>query len=160
MADEWISRTRPGAFQDPSFGTEDGWYAVIHFTMLFCTLANTVAVLVPVHDLEVGHGVGGGLNTFTAIGIAVYGFWIACFMSLKRWTIAVLPIVAWLVLLVDVAELIASVVPVEWILPRGERPISPAARIFAAVSAGLAVLALWRMRSQRFRAYNRAARTR
>lgn len=158
MADEWISKTRPGAFQDPSFGTNgDGWYAVIQFTMLFCTLTNEVAVLIPVHALEVGHSVGGGLNAFTAIGLVGYGVWTVCFMSLRRWTIAISPVMAWLMLVAGVGVLGISLLPHAHVLPGDKAPVSLVAQIFASLSIGLAAFALGRMRSPRFRAYNKAA---
>ena len=157
MTDDWLTRNRPGAFQDPSFGHKDGWFLAIQMAMLFATITSALAVLPP---LSHAASIGGGLSRNAAIGVLVYGFWLFGLMGFKRWAIRALPAIACLLL---AGGLLIAAIPLVLpppLLPGDAPPIAWFSRIAGLTSATLSALALWRMRTPVFKAYHAAAQGR
>ena len=151
MADEWLTKNRPGAFQHASFGKSDGWFLAIQMAMLFATITSALAVLPPLsHHAP---GVGGGLTRASAIGVLVYGFWLFGLMGFKRWAIRALPAVAWVLLVAGLFVLAMPVFLGSPLLPGDPPAIGWFSRAAGLVSAVLSAIALWRMRGPMFREY-------
>ena len=151
MADDWLTKNRPGAFQHASFGKRDGWFLAIQMAMLFATIASALAVLPPLSRQAAG--VGGGLTRSSAIGVLGYGFWLFGLMGFKRWAIRWLPAIGWLLLaagfLVFAVPLFATVP----LLPGDPPLVGWFSRGAGLVSALLSAVALWRRRGPQFREY-------
>lgn len=155
MADEWLTRNRPGAFQHESFGKRDGWFVIIQMAVLFATLTNALATLPPLS--QHAPGIGGGLSRNAAIGVLVYGFWLFGLMGFKRWAIRMLPAITWLLLaagLVVVAWPFFAAAP---LLPGDPPSVGAFSRIAGLLSTALCAIALWRMRGPEFRSYYASA---
>ncbi len=151
MADDWLTKNRPGAFQHASFGKSDGWFLAIQMATLFATITSALAVLPPLsHHAP---GVGGGLTRSSAIGVLGYGLWLFGLMGFKRWAIRALPAVACVLLVAGLLVLAVPIVLGPPLLPGDPPAIGRFSRVAGLVSAALSILALWRMRGAQFREY-------
>ena len=155
MADEWLTKNRPGAFQHASFGKHDGWFLAIQMAMLFATVTSALAVLPPLSWHEAG--VGGGLTRGSAIGVLVYGFCLFGLMGFKRWAIRGLPAIGWLLLVVGLLVFMVPVFMTASLLPGDPPVVGWFSRGAGVVSALLSAVALWRMRGAEFREYFKQA---
>lgn len=151
MAGDWWTTNRPGAFKHASFGKRDGWFLAIQMAMLFATLTSALAIL-PALD-HGGAGIGGGLTRSSAIGVLIYGGWLAGLMGLRRWAIRGLPAFAVVMLVSGVLVCLLPLLQPPPLLPGDTPSIGWFSRISGVMSAILSAVALWRMRGAQFREY-------